>query len=131
MATSIFPSTKPLVLFFFCLGLGLASAWRGVLIGTLMIPLGLIFLHYYLSTYVIEDNGLYQRRRFSGTKFVPYEKIDNAALYQGKLEKKLDIGDIQILDVNGKILLNWRMLPQAEKILNFITAAKALHALKK
>ena len=96
-----------------------------------MIPLGLIFLHYYLSTYVIEDNGLYQRRRFSETKFVPYEKIDNAALYQGKLEKKLDIGDIQILDVNGKILLNWRMLPQAEKILNFITAAKTLHALKK
>ena len=128
MATTIFPSPKLLVLFFFFSGLGLAGVWSGIHAGVVLFLLGFIFLHYYLSTYIIEAEGLRQRRRFSGTKFVPYEKIDNAALYQGKLEEKLDIGDIQILDVNGKILLNWRLLPQAEQILNFITAAKALHA---
>jgi hypothetical protein len=108
-----------------------ASIWSGIAFGALcMFPMGVVFLHFYLSTYVIGDAGLYQHRRFSWARFVPWEKIGNVALYQGNLEKKFDIGDIQILDAAGKVLMHWRMLPQPERVLNFIAAARALHNLK-
>jgi hypothetical protein len=137
METKIHPSGKWLVPCLFCVGIALAFAWYAwrsdssyFVYAASMFICAAIFLNYYLSVYGIGDDGLYQHRRFSGTKFVPWEKIGNVYVYQGKLEAKLDMGDIRIDDPEGRRLMFWRGVPQPESVLNFIVAARALYHLK-
>jgi len=134
MDTAIRPSSKLLVIFLSFAGVSLGAIGYGlrghpvpVAAGSCLLAISLIFLYFYLSAYVIGNDGLTQRRRLSGVKFVPWEKIGRVTLEQGMLETQWDLGDLRIDDPEGRKVMRWRGVPQPLQALEAVKAAHRRH----
>jgi hypothetical protein len=136
MQKVIHPSRKLLVVLLCYLGIsGLSLGYGVVRINLLFVFLAAIILvitgillHFSLSKYIIDQDGLYQIRKLTGVSFVPWSNVGRVFIEQGMVERWWGLGDLRIVGKDGRKLMRWRGLPQPQHVFELIRDTFARYA---
>jgi len=137
METVIHPSRKLLTVFLAYLGISVVSLGYGivkmssllVVLATATLVISIILIHFFLTKYIIAEDGLYQIRKLTGVSFVPWDKVGQVFIERGFMEKRWGMGDLRILGKSGRQLMRWRGVPEPQRVSELIRDAFARYAI--